>query len=118
MLIFARIKHNILKGLSMWIYLTYVGLKTFLILIVAGSAANVLRYFIRLIDEACNIKDERPDKAIAYSLLFTIAVIGISILCIHLYNDMLLIEVTSNIHGLSMEEAKEIINLYQGESNE
>lgn len=118
MSIFARIKHNILKGLPMWIYLTYVALKTILILIVAGSAAITLRYFIKLIDEACNIKDERPDKALSHSLLFTIAVIGISILCVHLYNDMLLIEVTSNIHGLSMEKAKEIINLYQGGINE
>lgn len=102
----------------MWIYLTYVVLKTILVLIVAGLAAKVLMVFIKLIDEACNIKDERPDKAVGYSLLFAIAVIGISILCIHLYNDMLLIEVTSNIHGLSMEKTKEIINLYQGESNE
>lgn len=102
----------------MWIYLTYIGLKMILILIVAGLVVKVLWNFIRLIDEACNIKDERPDKAMSYSLLFTIAVIGISILCVHLYNDMLLIEVASNIHGLSMEKAKEIINLYQGESNE
>lgn len=102
----------------MWIYLTYVVLKSFLILIVAGLATKVLTNFIRLIDEACNTKDERPDKAVGYSLSFTIAVIGISILCIHLYNDVLLMEVTSNIHGLPMEKAKEIINLYQGESNE
>lgn len=118
MLIFAGIKHNILKGLSMWIYLTYVILKTILVLIVAGLAVKVLWNFIRLIDEACNIKDERPKKAVSYSLLFTIAVVGISILCVHLYNDMLLIEVTSNIHGLSIEKAKEIIKLYQGGSNE
>lgn len=102
----------------MWIYLTYIGLKTILILMVVGLAAKVLKDFIVLIDSACKIEDERTEKVVSHSFLLTIAVIGASILCVHLYNDILLAEVTSNMHGLSMEKTKEIINLYQGGSNE
>lgn len=102
----------------MWIYLTYVGLKLFLALIVVGLAAKALKNFIGLIDSACKIEDERTDKAISLSLPLIVAVIGASILCIHLDNDMLLAEIISNIYNLGIEKVKEIINLYQGGSNE
>lgn len=119
MLIFAGIKHNILKGLTMWIYLTYAGLKTILILVIIGLALNVLKNLMVAIDNACKIDIEDDGlKAENLNIPYVVFLFGVGILYVFLFNDILLIEAISSMYNLPIEKAKEIINLYQGGINE
>lgn len=107
----------------MWIYLTFIGLKVILVLIIVALFVKALKDFISLIDEDMkyqiyDVKEEKLGKAESFNIVYIVNIVGIIIFCIYLYNDMLLAEVVSNIYGLPIENVKEIINFYQGENNE